>query len=364
MKRARFLLFALLAGVVSAQQKGGEDETGPYDVVPGWPKRLPGHEGWTWGSTGGVFAETANRIYVLQRGELALPEGVAPGPDAIFGAPGRQATTGKPRFEHCILIVDGDGKLVEGWTQWDSLFAGGRGPHKIKISPYDPERHVWIIDDNLQQVFKLSHDGKRLVMTLGEKGVAGQDEKHFGRPTDIAWLPDGTFFISDGYTNTRVVKFDKDGRYLTAWGKPGKGPGEFNLVHSIAVDKKRRVYVSDRSNSRIQVFDENGKYVDEWPNIRSPYHIYMTDDQHLWVSDGVTNKILKYSLDGKLLYSWGTYGQFPGGLWGGHQISVDPEGNLYVAEVFNGRAQKLRPKQGADPKTLVGRPIPLSGPNP
>ena len=88
------------------------------------------------------------------------------------------------------------------------------------------------------------------------------------------------------------------------------------------------------------------------------------DDQHLWVSDGVTNKILKYSLDGKLLSAWGTYGQFPGGLWGGHQISVDADGNLYVAEVFNGRAQKLRPKRGADPKALVGRPLPLAGPNP
>jgi len=360
---ALWLLLGVLVSARASPEKGGENESGPYEVVDGWPQPLPGHEHWLWGSTSGVFAETPNRVFVLQRGELPAPEGI-PATARIFGAPGRPATQGKPRFEHCILVIDAKGELVESWNQWDALFAGGRGPHTIKINPYDPERHVWIIDDHLQQVFKFTHDGRRIVMTLGEKGVAGSDEKHFGRPTDIAWLPDGTFFISDGYTNTRIVKFDKNGRYLMAWGKPGTGPSEFNLVHSVAVDKTGRVFVSDRSNSRIQVFDESGRYLDEWPNIRSPYHVYITDDQHLWVSDGLTNKILKYDLTGRLLYAWGTYGQFPGALWGGHQISVDKDGNLYVAEVFNGRAQKFRPKKGADPATLVGRPRALSGPDP
>ena len=77
-----------------------------------------------------------------------------------------------------------------------------------------------MIDDLRQQIFKFTHDGKQLVMTLGEAGVAGNDEKHFGRPTDIAWLPDGTFFISDGYTNTRVVKFDKRRQVPDAVGDP------------------------------------------------------------------------------------------------------------------------------------------------
>jgi DNA-binding beta-propeller fold protein YncE len=367
MTRSFALALALLAfshRPAQAQQKGGEEETGPYQVVANWPRPLPNHDGWTWGSTSGIFAETKDRVFVVQRGELGIPEGVTPGPGAIFGAPGRQATTGKPRFEHCVLVLDADGKLIESWTQWDALFSGARGPHRVKISPYDPERHVWIVDDGLHQVFKFTHDGKKLVMALGEKGVAGNDDKHFGRPTDVAWLPDGTFFVSDGYTNTRVVKFDKDGRFLATWGKPGKGPSEFNTVHAIAVDKKRRVYVADRGNSRIQVFDENGKYLDEWPDIRQPYDILMTDDQHLWVSDGVTNKILKYDLTGKLLSAWGTYGQSPGQLWGGHSISVDATGNLYVAEVFNGRAQKFAPRPGADPARLVGRGAPLSGPDP
>jgi sugar lactone lactonase YvrE len=357
------LLAAALQGVAFAQEKGGEDETGPYEVAIGWPQPL-GHPGWTWGSQGGVFAESPNRIYILQRGELPeLPiPGKAPagGYTGGYGAFGTPATQGKPRLENCILIVDGDGKLLESWTQWDHLFAGGRGPHHIKISPYDPEKHVWVVDDMLHQVFEFTHDGKQLVMTLGEKGVQGEDDKHFGRPTDIAWLPDGTFFISDGYINTRVVKFDKNGKYLMAWGKKGSGPGEFNLPHAIDIDANRRVYVSDRSNSRIQIFDENGKYLSEWDHIRSPFFIMMTADQHLWVADGVTNKFLKYDLNGKLLYSWGTYGSFPGAFWGVHQFSVDSDGNLYAAETYGGRTQKFRPKKDADPATLIGQPVKMA----
>jgi hypothetical protein len=346
-------------GVARAQEKGGEPETGPYTVVEGWPKPL-GHSGWTWGSQGGVFAETPDRIYLLQRGELPIPPKAPEGYTGGYGAFGQPATQGTPRLEHCILIVDGNGNLLEDWTQWDHLFVGGRGPHHIKISPYDPEKHVWVVDDMLHQIFEFTHDGKQLVLTLGEKGVKGEDDKHFGRPTDIAWLPDGTFFISDGYINTRVVKFDKNGKYLMTWGKKGTGPGEFDLPHAIDIDARRRVYVADRSNSRIQIFDENGKYLDQWKNIRSPYHILITADQHLWVADGVTNKFLKYDLNGKLLYSWGTYGTFPGAFWGVHQFAVDTDGNLYAAETFGGRTQKFRPRKDANAAELIGQPVKLA----
>ncbi len=343
----------------SRSQVGGEDETGPYEVATGWPQPL-GHPGWTWGSQGGVFAETPNRIYIANRGELPIPEKAPEGYTGGYGAFGQPATSGKPRMENCILVVDGNGKLLEDWTQWDHLFEGGRGPHHVKISPYDPEKHVWVVDDMVQQVFEFTHDGKQLVMTLGERLVKGEDDKHFGRPTDIAWLPDGTFFISDGYINTRVVKFDKNGKFLMTWGTKGKGPGQFDLPHSIDIDAQRRVYVADRSNSRIQIFDENGKYLSEWDNIRQPYHIMITADQHLWVADGVTNKFLKYDLNGKRLYSWGTYGSFPGAFWGVHQFSIDPAGNLYAAETFGGRTQKFTPKPGADPATLIGQPVKIT----
>lgn len=333
-------------------ERGGEDETGPYEVVANWPQPVPGFEGFRFGSTAGVFAETPNKIFIFQRGLIP--------PAPTKGGPPIQATSLKPQWTHCLIVVDANGKLIDAWTQHDQLFVR---PHKVLISPYDPEKHVWLVEDGGHQVLKFTNDGKKLVMALGEAKVPGNDDKHFARPTDIAWLPDGTFFVTDGYTNTRVVKFDKNGKFLLAWGKPKPagsakpGPGEFHTVHGIAIDNKRRVYVSDRSHSRIQIFDENGKYLDEWPNIRQPYHLYMAADQHLWVADGVSNKILKYDLTGKLLESWGTYGQFPGGLWGTHQISVDQEGNLYTAEVFNGRAQKFRPRKGIDRTRLVGQPL-------
>ena len=349
-----------------AQSKaGGEEETGPYDVATGWPQPL-GHPGWTWGSQGGVFAETPNRIYIANRGELPIPEKAPEGYTGGYGAFGQPATQGKPRMQHCILVVDSNGKLLEDWTQWDHLFEGGRGPHHIKINPYDPEKHVWVVDDMVQQVFEFTHDGKQIVLTLGERLVKGEDEKHFGRPTDIAWLPDGTFFITDGYVNTRVVKFDKNGKFLMTWGTKGKGPGQFDLPHSIDIDAQRRLYVADRSNSRVQIFDENGKYLSEWDNIRQPYHIMISNGgandskQYLWVADGVTNKFLKYDLNGKLLYSWGTYGSFPGAFWGVHQFSIDSAGNLYAAETFGGRTQKFMPKPGADPAQLIGQPVKIT----
>jgi hypothetical protein len=347
-------------------QKGGGDEFGPYELVENWPQN-PCGEGFQQGSVGGIFAETPDRVLIFQRGCLPnlerpitsqslVPERNASGYDLSQKDPARQ-----PRWDNVLYIVNRDGKKIDSWEQHNKLFVR---PHKVLISPYDPEKHVWLVDDGAHSVYKFTNDGKKLVMQLGEFGVPGNDDKHFARPTDIAWLPDGTFFVSDGYVNTRVVKFDKNGKYLLTWGEKGTPPNEtrpnyMNTVHSIAIDAKRRVYVADRANSRIQVFDENGKFLEIWPKVRRPYYIMMAADQHLWVADGVTQKFTKFDLTGKLLYSWGTFGAFPGGFWGVHQFSVDSAGNLYTADVHVGRAQKFRPKAGADPKTLVGAPLKL-----
>ncbi len=358
---AAVFAYGLLSRPALLQQKGGEDETGPYEVVSGWPQPLAS-PGYALGSQGGVFAESPNRVILLNRGEIKLPEKLPNNFNGAWGSIG-SALTPTPVMRNCIIIVDAAGKMIESWTQWDRLFQGGRGPHKVKISPYDPERHVWVIDDMRQQIFKFTHDGKQLVMTLGEPGVAGTDEKHFGRPTDIAWLPDGTFFISDGYTNTRVMKFDKNGKFLMQWGTPGTGNGQFNTVHAIDIDRNRRVYVADRGNMRIQVFDENGKYLDQWGNLRQAQHVIVTADGNLGVIGGNNNKVVKYDLNGKMLTSWGTQGTFPGGIWNPHQFSVDSEGNLYIAEATGGRTQKFRPRSGADRSRLIGPPpalMPLS----
>src|SRR3990172_3810028 len=264
------LIGVVLVFTISAvsQQKGGGDETGPYDVVESWPQPVCG-PGYQRGSVGGVFAETPDRVFVFQRG--CLP--ALPAPGSFWGVrmsvPTRDATASsltaerpelRPRWDHNLMILDREGKLVESWDQHNHLFVR---PHRVLMDPYDTEKHVWLVDDGAQQIWKLTHDGKRIVMTLGEHGVAGNDQTHFNRPTDIVWLPNGEFFVSDGYVNTRVVKFSKDGKYLLEWGKPGKGPGEFNTVHGIAIDSRRRIYVTDRGNARVQVFDENGKFLDQ-----------------------------------------------------------------------------------------------------
>jgi NHL repeat len=138
-------------------------------------------------------------------------------------------------------------------------------------------------------------------------------------------------------------------------------PNYFYNVHGIQADAvSHRVFVSDRENHRIQIFDENGKFLDIWPlgDYASIYHLLLTEDRNLWMSDGHgTFKMLKYDLDGKMLYSWGTFGPYPGELWGVHEFSTDQLGNLFTAEVFNGRAQMFRPKAGADPARLVGKQI-------
>jgi peptidylamidoglycolate lyase len=243
--------------------------------------------------------------------------------------------------------------MIEAWTQWDTLFEGGGGPHKIRISPYDPERHVWVVNDARHQIYEFTNDGKQLVRTLGEADVAGADDKHFGRPQDIAWLPDGSLLVADGLGNSRIAKFDKNGAYVTSWGTRGNGPGQFSGPHGIATDRSGRVYVADRTNHRIQIFDGNGKFLDQWPGLRQANDIVISADQHVWVADGTNAKVLEYDQNGKLLYSWGTYGTFPGAFWELHQMSIDSEGNLYGADSFGGRVQKFKPRPGADRSKLI-----------
>jgi DNA-binding beta-propeller fold protein YncE len=384
------------------EERGGQDDYGPYEVVADWPKplsQLPGHEKWTWGTVNAVFAESPNRIFIGQRGELPLlrrpvntplpqfgpslsfPVSQLPfrnagqGPVASPPGPEGQGSDGEgggrwqgrygvdARWEHILNVIDANGKIVESWTQWDKMF---KRVHAIYINPYDPEKNVWVVDDFRDVLFKFSNDGKKLLQTIGTQDKEGDDEQHFGGPNCLAWLPDSTMFVADGSHNGRVVKFDKDGKYLMAWGQKGNPPNDtrpayMNDVHGIAVDPvTRRVYVVDRKNRRIQVFDENGKFLDQWSTGEIPSELlfmYMSADRHIWVSDAFMAKFIEYDLGGHLLYTWGTFGDWPGAIFGPHSISVDQEGNFYVAETLNGRVQKFRPRKDANPDFLVGVPV-------
>ena len=157
-----------------------------------------------------------------------------------------------------LIVFDAKGKYLRSWGK--GMFGN---PHGLRV---DRENNVWITDNGDHQVMKFTPQGK-LLLTLGIKGKAATDDKTFNRPTDIAFAANGDFYVSDGYGNSRVVKFSKDGRYLMAWGTKGTKPGEFNTPHSVAVDSKGTVYVSDRENNRIQIFDPNGKFLRQWTHL-------------------------------------------------------------------------------------------------
>jgi len=381
-------------------EMGVQDMFGPYEVVKDWPKNIssvPGNEKWTWGAGQSVYAESPNRIFLLFRGELPniprpatklipefgpslqFPIGRLPWRDATVAAlPGAGGSGQDPddgpklwkgtlgvdaKWEHCLTVVDASGNIIEQWTQWDKIF---KRPHFVAINPYDPEKHVWVVDDHMHAIYKFTHDGKTLVQTIGTPTVKGADGTHFNRPTFLNWLPDSTLFVSDGYNGTRVAKFDKDGKFLLDWGMKGTPPDEkrpyyMNNVHGMALDPQtRHVFVNDRANHRIQVFDENGKFLYAFSMGQEPsdiHLIYIGADRSLWAFDRGSSKMLKYDLDGHFLYSFGTWGDFPGGFWGVHGFSVDQEGNFYVAEVDNGRVQKFKPRQAVNSAFLVSKPV-------
>lgn len=211
----------------------------------------------------------------------------------------------------------------------------------------DHEGYVWLTDVGLHQVFKFDAEGN-LFLTIGEAGVPGADERHFNRPTDVAVAADGSFYVSDGYVNSRVVKFDADGRYLLSWGNFGDGPGEFNVPHSLALDAQGRVYVADRGNGRVQIFATDGRYLDTWQDrrwlgrpwairIRPDGAIFVVDggDQHEWLPDRA--RILQLSPEGEVVGGFGAYGLEPGQFIWPHAIGVAADGAVYVGEVYTGR---------------------------
>ncbi|MGE0284601.1 MAG: peptidyl-alpha-hydroxyglycine alpha-amidating lyase family protein [Rhodospirillaceae bacterium] len=342
------------AAPVSAQEKGGLDQTGPYEPVVGWFK--PGIDRWD-RAMASVKVDRPDRIFITTApARFTRPNAPMLTADGKVMDEKSQMSTLPPEkhpHDNIILVLNGDGKVTENWSQWnkDITFA-----HNIAISPYDPDRHVWVMDLG-HQVLKFTNDGKKLVMRLGEKDKPGWDANHFNMPSSIAFYPDGSFIVADGYVNGRIARFDKNGKYMSEFGSKGSGPGQFDLVHSVAIDKQGRIYTADRRNTRIQVFDANGKFIEEWKNTGSVTRLMISEDQHLWMSDANYNRIAKFDLNGKLLTYWGVTGRNPGEFDNLHNWDLDKAGNLYVADGGNNRIQKLVPKKDADRSRLIGQPF-------
>ena len=234
------------------------------------------------------------------------------------------------RWEHCIVVFDAHGNIIEEWTQWDTML---QRPHSVDISPYDPQKHVWIVDDHKHAMYKFTNDGKKMVKTIGTYGEPGADDKHFNRPTFMAWFPDGSFFVADGYNGTRVVEVRQGRQVPDGVGREGRGrrketrPGYFNNVHGIAVDPKtRRVFVNDRGNRRARCSTRTASSSTSGRSARPRGHPSVPHLQRriLWASAAYRHegKMLKYDLDGNLMYSWGTCGRLPRRLLGRARLQL------------------------------------------
>lgn len=335
----------------------------PYDVVRGWQKPFAA-PGYAFGGNSGVFAESPDRIFIAQRGEFRLPDPVPPGFAGFAGSLKMNVLSLVDRREwrNCLYTLDRDGNVKERWTQWDYLCEGssGPGPHRIRISPYDKERRVWVINETFHQIYVFTNDGKKLLRILGEKNVPGAGERHFAKPQDVAFLPDGRVLVADGLDNHRVMILDRDLNYLGEFGGNGKGPGQFNGVHAVAVGPGNRIFALDRSGGRINVFRTTAdpkkvEFVTAFPGFSLPLDLIINDDS-LWVTDLKPLRFVKLDFDGNRLYTWLVPPDLPDGYLEVHAFSVDSAGNLYGGDNQYGRTQKFVPKPGADPKQLIRAP--------
>lgn len=318
----KFLLAAAM-GLASANLVAAEPV---WQVVHGWPA-LP--EGRVLGSVSGVGIDTAGNVLVFHR------EGrVWPASDQLDTAPIVGTT---------VWIFDANsGARIGEWGA--NAFAM---PHGLTVDAND---NVWLTDVALHQVFKYTADGK-LLLTLGERGVPGDDVGHFNRPTKVAVAKDGSFYVADGYRNARVAKFSPNGEFLMQWGAKGTGPGEFQTVHGIAFDAQGNVYVADRENMRVQVFTADGEFLRQWKSeaLGRPYGVVVASDGTALVADGGDqpsdppdrSALVVLHADGSVAERVGRWGNYDGQFMMAHDLVLGRDGAVYIGDIQGRRVQKF-----------------------
>jgi DNA-binding beta-propeller fold protein YncE len=295
----------------------------------------------------------------------SVPDFIKLPPDLYLGEAAGVAVNSKghvfvfTRSGHTRLFeFDADGNFAReiGKGLYGFSFA-----HVVRI---DKDDNIWCIDEGANMAIVFNPDG-RVIRLYGRKPEAVEGaaappppgtpppapnpafatfgHRLFNRPTDVAWDAAGDAFFSDGYGNSRVVEYDKDGNWVREWGKRGTGPSEFHTVHTIATDAKGNVYVGDRENNRIQVFDNNGNFLKQWTNVGAPWSICITPGpkQVLYTSDSTPGRIYKMDLNGNILGVFGKAGKQLGEFGWVHEIACPSENTLFVAELLNWRVQKL-----------------------
>lgn len=302
MNYSRGILLVLL-GIAAAALLG---QTGPdlakrlpHQVVSGWPD-LP--MGWNFGETASVDINSRGHVFVFHRGP------------------------------HPLLEFTPAGKFVR--EIGEGLFISAHG---LRI---DKQDNIWAVDVGGHMVVKFNPQG-RVRLVLGSKGRPGEDDASFNQPTDVGFSASGDIFVCDGYGNSRVMKFSKDGRFLKSWGRKGTAPGQFDLPHAIVVDKTGKVYVGDRENRRIQIFDSEGNFLRQWSHLGSPWGLYIIPEPAIYMTDGYAGRLVKLDVEGNVLGTLGSPGKLRGHFSFPHHLAVDSNENIYVAEILNWRIQKF-----------------------
>jgi DNA-binding beta-propeller fold protein YncE len=327
--RVSLLVFTCLGCMLGQQAKaptlGAGAPTLDYKQVPDWPILATNAAGtpaaWNFIQVSGVAVDGRGHILVLHRGAH---------PFLDFESSGKLVRSwDNVTFSEGKVAAIAAGDRVPGRSAYSAVYGPAGcdscGAHSVRV---DPEHNIWAVDAAGQVIYKMDPQGK-VMMQVGQKGVAGTGHNNFNLPTDVAFAPNGDFYVTDGYASARVVKFSHDGKYLLEWGTRGKGPGQFELPHNVVVDARGRVYVTDRENRRIEVFDADGKFLDQWPTIEGVSGLFMTKDQHIWAGSVLLD------LNGKVV------GKLPNGSGAsGHGVAVSDSGDVYLAQL-NGTVQKF-----------------------
>lgn len=296
------------------------------------------------------------RTYVPQTDFLRLPDGWDLGEVTAVATDSQDRAFVFSRTDHPVLVFDHDGRFLQSWG--DGTFAH---PHGIFIGPDDA---VYCTDDWDHTVRKFTPGGD-LLLTLGQSGRPSDtgalsiDYRNIRRagppfnfPTNVALSPEGDIYVTDGYGNARVHKFTPTGQLLYSWGEPGTGPGQFQVPHGIAVDRRGLLYVADRENSRIQVFTPDGQFVELWTDVARPCQVFIDGFDRVFVAElgyragmfagneppspqATGGRVSVFSTKGELLARWGGGDRpcDPGDFFAPHDICVDSRGDVYVSEV-------------------------------
>jgi peptidylamidoglycolate lyase len=333
-KKIAFVVFALAVVSLTCyffqpiKRGKGLDATTRYELVKYWLQLPPGLK---LGNPTGISIDTNGNIVVFQRAGREWP---------LFGS-----MPTEPIKDKTILIINKDnGKLIDSWG--NNIFIM---PHGLTV---DSDNNIWATDVGLNQVFKFSHDGK-LLMKLGEAGVPGNDSLHFNKPTAVAIAKDGSFYVSDGYGNSRILKFSAQGKYLLEWGKKGDKEAQFNIPHGINLDYNGNIYVADRENNRIEVFDPDGRFIKQFTDKtfgaicavafdNTQNKLLATDDFTFLNLKHRGSDIFIFDTSGHVQTRFGRSGSYEGPTTWYHDLTTDKDGNIYVGDILGNTIQKFK----------------------